>query len=93
MYSILVLAGIVTVILLNPQARESNSEIETLRQQMRILRQLCLRFNRVMRLSFKDLLERKCHAENIIQELQLQVNVSIQELEMKTMQKKRSTTH
>ena len=86
-FAILVLAGIVALILFNPETRESNSEIETLRQQIENLK---IRMSQIEQrnvssfqgTSGEEILQQNIQ-EKIIQELQLQMNRSIQELGMK----------
>ena len=93
-FAILVLAGIVALILFNPETRESNSEIETLKQQVETLRQqnenLRIRMSQIEQrnasllegTSGEEILQQNIQ-EKIIQELQLQMNRSIQDLGMK----------
>ena len=91
-FAILVLAGIVALILFNPQARESNSEIEVLRQQIETLMQQVENLrttvfqiqqsNASSSQGFSgEEISRQNIQESIIQELQM--NISIHELEMK----------
>ena len=87
--AILVLAGIVALILFNPQTVESNSEIETLRQQMESLRMTVTQIQQsnasliqgtsrgeISRQAVQDMLDVSTQA------LQLKINNSIQELQL-----------
>ena len=82
-FAILVLAGIVALILFNPQTRESNSEIETLQQQIETLRMTVSQIQQsnasLLQGTIGEVLSRKTIQEmidNSNQELQQQVNSS-----------------
>ena len=82
-FAILVLAGIVALILFNPQTRESNSEIETLQQQIETLRMTVSQIQQnnasLLQGTIGEVLSRKTIQEMIDssnQELQQQVNNS-----------------
>ena len=88
--AILVLAGIVALILFNPQTAESNSEIETLRQQVESLRMTVTQIQQtnassiqgtsrgeISRQAVQDMLDVSTQA------LQLKINNSVEALEMK----------
>ena len=88
--AILVLAGIVALILFNPQTTDFNSEIQTLRQQMESLRMTVTQIQQANVSSFegtaREEISRQAIQEmldNSIQELQLLMNSSIQEIERK----------
>ena len=88
--AILVLAGIVALILFNPQTTDFNSEIETLRQQVESLRMTVAQIQQANVSSFegtaREEISRQVVQEmldNSIQELQLHMNSSIQEIERK----------
>ena len=88
--AILVLAGIVALILFNPQTTDFNSEIQTLRQQMESLRMTVTQIQQANVSSFggtaREEISRQVVQEMLdisIQELKLQINISIQEIERK----------
>ena len=87
--AILVLAGIVALILFNPQTTESNSEIETLRQQMESLRMTVTQIQQTNVSSFQGTAREEISRQAIqemldisIQALHLQMNNSIQVLQL-----------
>ena len=88
--AILVLAGIVALILFNPQTTDFNSEIETLRQHVESLRMTVTQIQQANTSSFKGTAREEISRQVIqemldisIQELKLHMNSSIQEIERK----------
>ena len=93
--AILVLAGVVALILFNPQTTESNSEIETLKQQMESLRMTLTQIQQtnassiqgtsreeLSRQAIKDMLDISNQELQLqMNKLHLQINSSIQELQ------------
>ena len=88
--AILVLAGIVALILFNPQTTDFNSEIETLRQQVESLRMTVTQIQQANVSSSEGTAREEISRQVIqemldysIQELQSHMNSSIQEIERK----------
>ena len=88
--AILVLAGIVALILFNPQTTDFNSEIQTLRQQVESLRMTVTQIQQANVSSSEGTAREEISKQVVqemidisIQELQLHMNSSIQEIERK----------